>query len=296
MDEQHQSRLEQELAHAQETIARQANELARLQRRVEAERFAEELRDALLLAATTGAIAAPVTHSRLLESIVETAAHINSARAAALFLIDRETQELVFEVVFGGGGEAVKKLRLPLGHGIAGLVAATGQAIAIADAENDPRQASDIANRVGYVPKNILCVPLFHQDEIIGVLELLDKEGAPSFSASDMERLGLFANLAAIAIESSRTQQNLGGLVGEFIRSLGMAEYEKQTLQQHGRVFANDVQSQARYRHALELARLVREIVGHGDDEFKACETLLRGFADYLRTRPAASDYGMPSW
>ena len=44
--------------------------------------------------------------------------------------------------------------------------------------------------------------------EIIGVLELLDKEGASSFSPADMEALGLFANQAAVSIEQSRTHRN----------------------------------------------------------------------------------------
>jgi hypothetical protein len=109
------------LAQAQETIARQAQEIERLRQRLAQESTAKELREAFTQAAAAGAIASPVSHSRLIEMIVETAAHVISAQAAALFLIDHETQELTFEVVLGGGGEAVRKFRLPLGHGIPGL-------------------------------------------------------------------------------------------------------------------------------------------------------------------------------
>src|SRR5215207_8419633 len=176
-------------ARAQETIARQAEEIERLKRRLTDERFAEDLREALVLATAAGTIASPMTHLRLLDMIVETAAHMISARAAALFLIDEETQELIFEVALGSKAEEVKKFRVPLGYGIAGLVAVSGQPMAISNAENDPRQAADIAQSVGYAPQSILCVPLFYEDQVIGVLELLDKEGAPSSSASDMEDL-----------------------------------------------------------------------------------------------------------
>jgi hypothetical protein len=113
------------LTWAQETIARQAEEIERLRRQLADERFAENLRETLTLAVAVGTIASPVTHSRLLEMIVETAAHVISARAAALFLIDEEAQELVFEVALGSKAEEVKKFRVPLGHGIAGLVAMT---------------------------------------------------------------------------------------------------------------------------------------------------------------------------
>ena len=71
------------LAQALETIDRQREEIGRLERRLADERLAEDLRDALTLATAAGTIASPVTHSRLLEMIVETAAHVIFARAAA---------------------------------------------------------------------------------------------------------------------------------------------------------------------------------------------------------------------
>jgi transcriptional regulator with GAF, ATPase, and Fis domain len=279
--------MEGELAQARTTIAQQAAEIERLRRRLADERFAEELREALTLAVTAGTLASPVSHTRLLEMIVETAAHVISARAAALFLIDRETQELIFEVALGQKAHEVKKFRVPLGHGIAGLVAVSGQPIAISDARSDPRQAADIAQAVGYQPQSILCVPLFYNDQVTGVLELLDKEGAAGFSAGDMTALGLFANQAAVAIEQSRTHRNLAALIGEVMESLDEARGEQgHRLQLRGQAFAVSIEEDADYRQALDLAQLVREIVWQGEDELRACQTILRGFAEYLRSRP----------
>lgn len=192
-----------ELKQAQEIISRQEKEIQQLRERLSREQSAANLQRILSLAASTAAIASPVSHTRLLEMIVEVAAKVISARAASLFLIDQQTQELVFEVALGQKAEAVKQFRIPLGHGIAGLVAVSGQPIAVSNADQDARQASDIAQAVGYRPESILCVPLFFEDRITGVLELLDKEGASSFSPGDMHILGLFANQAAVAIELS---------------------------------------------------------------------------------------------
>jgi GAF domain-containing protein len=262
-----------------EIIARQAEEIERLRKRLEGERSGEDLRRALTLAASAGTIGSPVTHARLLEMIVETAAHVISARSAALFLLDEEAQELVFEVALGSKADEVRKFRLPLGHGIAGLVAVSGQPMAISDAESDPRLAADIAESVGYVPRSVLCMPLFYGDRVIGAIELLDKEGAPSFDATDMEALSLFANQAAVALQQSRTHQNLSALVGEI---LGAAD--------EGRPgsFAALVEEDAAFRDSLELARLVQEIINQGEGEAEACRTMLRGFAEYLRLRPRA--------
>ena len=274
------------LARAQETIGWQQEEIEHLRRRVADERFAEDLRDALTLAATAGTIASPVTHSQLLEMIVETAAHVIFARAGALFLIDEEAQELIFEVALGSKAEEVKKFRVPLGHGIAGLVAVSGQPMAVSGAESDPRQATDIAQKVGYKPQSILCVPLFYEDQVIGVLELLDKEGAPSFSPEDMEDLSLFANQAAVAIEQSRNRQSLASLVGEVLQSLGgSADGSRNGLEDRARDFAERVEEDANFRHALDLARLVQEIAHQGEEELKGCRAILLGFAEYLRVR-----------
>ncbi len=110
----------------EEALARAREEISRLKRRLADERFAEDFKDALTLAAAAGEIASPVTHSRLLEMIVKTAASVIPSRAASLLLVDQETEELVFEVALGPEAEEVRKFRVPLGHGIAGLVAVSG--------------------------------------------------------------------------------------------------------------------------------------------------------------------------
>jgi GAF domain-containing protein len=261
------------LAQARDTIAGQAREIHRL-------------REALRLAATAGIIGSPVTHSRLLEMIVETGAHVIGARAGALFLLDEDRNELSFEVAIGAKADAVKKFRIPVGHGIAGLVAASGQAIAIAEASSDPRLASDVAESVGYVPQTLLCVPLFYGDRIIGALELLDKEGGRTFSASDMEALALFANQAAVALQLSRTYQDVARLARDSAGEQGEGTPGPPST---AGALAARAEDDIAAQEALELAGLVHEIAREGENERRACLTLLLGFAEYLRTRSRAA-------
>ena len=243
-------------------------------------RFAASLREALSLAETAGAIGARVTHSELLQMIVATAAQVLRARAGALLLVDENEEELVFEVAVGGEAEDVKQFRVPMGHGIAGHVAVTGQPIAVSEAAEDPRAATDIADRVGYRPESILCVPLFYDDEVIGVLELLDKEDGSSFTPDDIESLGLFANQAAVAIEQSRMQASLGGLLGDVLRT--------RTLEPAAEAFAPRAEADPTSRQALALAQLVQEIARSGEREAQACRAILESFAEYLRARGGA--------
>ena len=268
------------------TIARQQAEIQRLQQRIAEDRFAQDLRDALTTASAAGAIGTPVSYSSLLEMIVATAADIVDAKAAILCLVDAKHEELVFETALGGD-DVAKEVRIPLGSGVAGLVALTGQAMAVSDTAEDDRDANDIAEAVGFMPKNILCVPLFFHDQVIGVLELLDKEGASTFSAADMESIGLFANLAGVAIEQSRNHSRVGAMVLDLIRAVdGEPDYDRHGLTQRARNFTTELGAQSGFRNSLALARLVQEIVHHGDASTEACKGILRSFVQFLRSRP----------
>jgi GAF domain-containing protein len=155
--------------------------------------------------------------------------------------------------------------------------------MAIADVVDDPRHAADVSRILGHVPQSILCVPLLHNDQVIGVLELLDKEGAPTFSAEDIESLGLFADQAAVAIEQSRTLQHLASLISEVLASSGDSP-DRQRLRKNAHEFAQRIEENATYRRSLQLAQLVQEIGRYGDHELDSCRTILGGFADYLRS------------
>ncbi|MDA2891254.1 GAF domain-containing protein [Mycolicibacterium sp. BiH015] len=280
------------------TIERQREEIDRLRRRIAEDRFAQDLRDALGTASSAGAIGAPVSYAQLLQMIVATAADIIDAKAALLCLIDPETEELVLEAGLGTRDGVTLETRVPLGSGVAGLVALTGQPMAISDTAEDDRDANDIAEAVGFTPKNILCVPLSFQDEVIGVLELLDKDGAAAFNVADMEAIGLFANLAAVAVEQSRNHSRVGAMVLELIRAVdGSPDYDRHGLTQRAREFTADLGRQTGFRYSLELARLVQEIVHHGDAATDACRGMLDSFVRFLRSRAMSpSELGDGRW
>jgi len=277
-----------DLAEALAIIVHQAAEIERLQLQHADARLAAELRAALVRSALAGTIAAPVTHSRLLEMIVETASQVISSQAASLFLVDEERRELVFEIALGQKSEEVKKFRVPLGHGIAGHVAATGQPTATSG-NADPRQAREIGENVGYVPRTILCVPLFYADRVIGVLELLDKADNATFTMLDMRVLGLFANMAAVAIEQSRTRESLSAVIAEMVLEFStgdLPDEQRQHLITGMQRLAGDIAGDERYQQALRVVHLVEEISRAGDRELAACEAILRDFAEYARGRP----------
>src|SRR5262245_64759787 len=252
------------------------------------EQLADRLRAALEKAAAVRTIAGPAGNSDLLRRIVETAAHVVSARAAALFLADETTNELWIEVALGERADEVRGIRLPLGHGIAGGVAISGQPMAVSDVQHDERWAAEIGERVGYTPDSILCVPLFYGDSVIGVLELLDKEGAASFDDGDIATLSLFASQAAVAIGQSRVKEDTGALVAAILRS-SVADGSKDSLDDDIRAFSASVEGDETFRRSLRLAELIHEIGAEGEHELETCRRILESFAEYLRARRPTS-------
>jgi GAF domain-containing protein len=158
----------------------------------------------LKAAVAAGVIGSEDSFRSLLESVVEVARAIFGAQAASIFLLDEETDELVFEAIAGYGAETLLGKRFPSSTGIAGWVLVTRQSLVIEDVTEDPRFAKDIAESTGYVPKGLMAVPLLHDERALGVLEVLDRPQRSQFSLVEMDLLGLFANQAAIALDLLR--------------------------------------------------------------------------------------------
>lgn len=156
--------------------------------------------DGLRSAVTAGVLGSEQEHRALLQSIVEVARAIFGARASSIFLLDEEADELVFEAVAGEGSQSLVGMRIPSGTGIAGWVLVTRQPIVIDDLTKDPRHARNVAEQTGYVPKALMGVPLLHEEETLGVLQVLDRQDDSRFTVAEMDLLGLFANQAAIAL------------------------------------------------------------------------------------------------
>jgi len=89
-------------------------------------------------------------------------------------------------------------------------VVQSGQPIAISDLASDTRFSRDIAEQTGYVPQAILAVPVASSRRSLGVISLLDRDARRPGAEQDMILLALFADLAAIALESVRSFSDLG--------------------------------------------------------------------------------------
>ena len=141
----------------------------------------------------------------LLTQILESAMKLCGGEASSLLLVNKETQELYFEVSMGGAGSDMKRFTVKMGEGIAGWVALHNRSIIISDAEADNRHRHDISKSVNYTSKTMLAVPMRVKDECLGVIEIINKADGLQFTQEDLEWLEIFATQAGIAVVNARS-------------------------------------------------------------------------------------------
>lgn len=123
------------------------------------------------------------------------------AERSTLFLLDESRNEIWSRVAQGTGRV---EIRLPLGTGIAGHVASTGETVRVDDAYADPRFHADVDRSTGFRTRSILAVPLQRGDgKRLGVAQVLNKRGGP-FGSEDETALSALANVIAVALENAR--------------------------------------------------------------------------------------------
>ena len=160
----------------------------------------------------------------LLQSIVNATVALFDAEASSIALFESDPDRLEFRVAAGAQGAGVIGVSVPPTQGIAGYVFSSGQALALSDVASDPRFDRATAQRTGYVPRSIAAVPLLEEQRTLGVLQVLDKRGTPTFTLRDMELLAVFAGQAATAINAARVHRDVGRLLGSVLAELGDGE------------------------------------------------------------------------
>ncbi len=168
------------------------------------ERMQKMLREMVTLHEITHALESSDNLDSLLEYIMQKSQNVMTAEAASLMLVLEETNELEFKVTLGPKAKEVKPFKLPIGKGISGWVAQTGEAVLISDAYSDPRFDPSFDKRSGFRTNSMLCVPMIHQSKIVGVMTLINKLDGKPFNENDQNLFTIFASQAALSIENAR--------------------------------------------------------------------------------------------
>lgn len=206
----------------------------------------------------------------LLNLILSQARQITGSDASSLYLVETQENEqkrLRFKLTQGASRPDIPLIEftMPLDtSSIAGYVATTGDPLVIDDAYFLPPDVDYTFNRsvdekYGYRTKSVLTIPMIdHQDEVIGVLQLINRKRDPDamlgsredfdaqvipYTRRLVELVSALAGQAAVSIENARLYQDIQRLFEGFVRAsvTAIEQRDPTTFGHSGRVAAMTV-------------------------------------------------------
>lgn len=185
--------------------------------------------------------------------------------ATSFWLRDAATGELVCKESIGPGRDNILGWRLPVGQGIVGQAAQSGNVIMVGDTRATNQHYKDVDAKTGIEIRSILSLPFRSRGEVIGVLNLVDAN-AHRFTQTDLCLVEPIAAAAASAVENARLYQLAQQEIAERIRT-------------------EEAMRQA--KEAAELANRAKSIfLSNMSHELRAPLNAILGFARILAREP----------
>jgi K+-sensing histidine kinase KdpD len=175
-------------AHAARTVAETAQRTAEaVTRRLQA------------LQAVTDTALAHLGIDNLLQQLLDRITKVLAVDNTAILLVDETGQELVIHMAHGPEEQVAGRVRIPLGQGIAGQIAASREPLIV-----DDLRAVEVVNPfLQEHLRSLMGVPLVVQDRVIGVLHA-GTRALRHFTEDDLRLLHLVADRIALALDHAR--------------------------------------------------------------------------------------------
>ena len=212
----------------------------------------------------------------VLQDILNSACNVVEGQGASLFLVNKDNMDELFVVAaVGYHADDLIGLRVPIGEGLAGWVAREGQSQLVTDPRNDPRFYKQIDDQTGLSTRSLIAVPLVHADQMIGVIEVVNKLGESVFDGDDVRLLESMAGTAAVSIMNARLYDQAQRRVSELATLLDASEAASSTLElanalehiMHSLIHNLDVaQAVIMVHHGKQLISLAEALDAHWPD------------------------------
>ncbi|NIW35208.1 MAG: GAF domain-containing protein [Gemmatimonadetes bacterium] len=139
----------------------------------------------------------------LLPRVFDRTLDILEAEAGSIWL--REGDHIVCRIARGPVSEQIEGLELPLGAGIVGHIAHTGEPELVADARNDPRFVHQVDEATGFATRSMVAAPLKAKDTVLGVIQVLNKRSDTGlFGERDLALVSGLAGTAGLALRNAQ--------------------------------------------------------------------------------------------
>jgi diguanylate cyclase (GGDEF)-like protein len=150
------------------------------------------------------ALTASLELEEILGAIMDKMAQFFGPERWSLLMVDDVSGELYYAIAVGENAESLKGLRVPLGEGVAGWVAATGNPLIVPDVALDPHWSAFATKHPDLRIQSIACVPVRAGNKTLGVIQLLNSK-LDLLSEYSISFLRILCDYAAIAIQNARS-------------------------------------------------------------------------------------------
>ena len=182
----------------------------------------------------------------VLHRVLQTAIEETGADRGSIMLLEEESNLLYIGAAVGLPAHIVREQRQQVGEGIAGWVVQHRKPLVLTEGEIPPFALPWLRGRNAY---SSVSLPLIHQNQVLGVLNLTKEPGRPPFQEGDVEFISILAAQTAAVIHNVRLFMQL----------------------------------QRAYQDLQQLDRLRTQIIDIAAHELRTPVTVIRGYFDLLR-------------
>jgi diguanylate cyclase (GGDEF)-like protein len=140
----------------------------------------------------------------ILSAIMNKMAQFFGPERWSMLMVDETGNQLYYVIAVGENAETLRGLRVPLGEGVAGWVAKTGNPLVVPDVRLDPHWSAFAAKHPDLNIQSIACVPVRSGEKTLGVIQLLNSK-LDLLSEYSISFLRILCDYAAIAIQNARS-------------------------------------------------------------------------------------------
>lgn len=248
--------------------------------------IATKIRESLDGVDLSNSLSAPIRQA--IDDLLAVAQHAVGSADASVLVRDGREGGLKFLVAVSELEEALLKVRIPPGKGIAGLVFSSAQPMAVNDVSDEGSFWSGADEAVGFKTVALLATPLRTTHETIGVLEFVNRPGEPpydAFTPEEMDEAARFADAIARLVDSYELALVVESL---FTRTIKASDDESSDDRAQ---WVDTVDAAPEHRDLVTLWIRLREIVSQGDAEREMLRDLLAALARFTDKRSASSSY-----
>ena len=170
--------------------------------------------------------------AEIFTSVMKKVRSILNSDGFLVMLKDPELDALTVSVTSQRRRRAFRNVRLSFGERIAGWVAQKGRSVTVDDVKKDKRFKSEAFLHKDFGTHSLIALPIAGKDSLLGVLEVINREGSRYFTEDDLLFLSRIVKPLSVAIEKIILQQKMAELaITDDLTKLFNTRYLQRTLE-----------------------------------------------------------------